>query len=203
MQIKKIFPLVILCGSTFASAAPVYLTSPVDPSLAASSLIDFNAEAQGSFVSRSFGGGAVTIGTAGSALDIENSYLGGYGTSGNYFANAAGGNGFDIVFTDDVSAFGFNWGSANVAWTMQLFDASSILIGSFVVPAQSGAFAGFVGVDGNGLMIKSVNMVPSAYDYVLLDDLKFTPCGTSVPEPAPLALLGLGMLGFLGARRRK
>lgn len=203
MKIKQIFPLLVLCASTFASAAPVFMTNPVDPSLAGSSVVDFTGEAQGYFSSRTFGGGDVTVNTTGSDLNIENTYGGSYASSGNYLANGAGGNGFNIVFANAVSAFGFNWGAADRPWTMRLFDASNAMIGSFAVAAQTDPYAAFIGADGNGQTIKSINMVASSYDYMLLDNLQYTASNASVPEPTTLAMLGLGMLGLFGARRRK
>lgn len=192
-----------LFAATSASAAPIYLTNSADSSLSGSTLLNFNAEALGSFNSRAFGSN-VTLSTSGTALNVESIYAGSYAATGNYVANGSGGNSFDLVFTNAVSAFGFNWGAADMSWTMNLLDSSNTLIGSLFVAAQTDPYAAFIGANGNGQLIKTVQMVQANYDYILLDDLQFVQgSGTAVPEPASVALLGLSLAGLAALRRRK
>jgi len=50
-------------------------------------------------------------------------------------------------------------------------------------------------------MVLSSSFQPSGTDGVLKGGFELT--GNSIPEPASIALLGLGLLGFAGSRRRK
>lgn len=199
---KKFQIIVVLLTICFGSqVSATLITSSGDSSLTGSTLIDFNSEALGSFSSRTFNGD-VTF-NANNIMTVETTYSGEYGSSGAYIGTPGGsGNGdFDIVFATVVSAFGFSWGAADQAWTMDLFDASDVLIDSINITAQSYPYIGFIGA--NDSEISRVSM-SSFYgnDYILLDDFQYV-TSTTVPEPTTLALIGLGLIGVRFSKRKK
>lgn len=205
---KKFFAVLGFFLASGVSAAPTFITNPSDFSLTGSTLINFESELQGSFTSRTFGN-AVTVASSGTNPFYVSSFYGGsFGTTGTYIETQSTPDPINFGFASDVSAFGFSWGAADQPWTFDIFDSGNNLLASFNVPAQSGNYAGFIGVNGGGASIASARLTNHSsygYDYVLIDNLQYvndTASSSSVPEPTSIALLGLGLLGFAASRRK-
>jgi hypothetical protein len=124
--------------------------------------------------------------------------------SGTFMNVAAGfGTGFSFVYSAPNSAGlvsvhdGLN-GSGNVLAILAL---PTTLSGP--CPGYNAGFCPFVqiGVAFEGIA-KSVSFSGVA-NQIVLDDVTFGSAGTSVPEPATFALLGLGMIGAAFARRKR
>lgn len=191
--------------ATQAIAAPIHGTSGfAAPTVAAQTgVATFDTAALGTFAS--VVSGDVTVSGIGGNLRVSDTYAGAYNGRGTaYLDNDQGRtSGFRFDFTDVVGAFAFNWGASDVSWTLSAFDATGHLLESVLAPITNGSNAGdFFGLSDAG--IKYATLVSSnarSQDWVFVDNVSFA--AAAVPEPASIALVGLGLAGVVGLRRRR
>ena len=143
--------------------------------------------------------------------DANGMFLAGPGQSTNPTTalgqNAPASDALDVAFSINVTALGFdifqNFGGGSQSGSTQLYPVSvfgtSGLLGSTLVSVPSGG-SGFFGVISTSDLIthSSVNL-PTAFD--VIDTVEFGVA--QAPEPATLALIGVGLVGIAAARRRK
>lgn len=203
----------LLCVMSPNPALCIPVTDPLDPALATGSVIDFGSQPVGTYNSLAID---VVIFTADDkTFQIGATYSGNYNTSGQYLGNTS--TGFSAItfsFSTSVDAFGFNWGGSDTIWTLTAYDSSDNPLESYNLPAvgssNTGDFFGlaaddiayatlvqtgslnqfsFLGVAGLGLSLN---------DEVFIDNFSYKP----VPEPATMLLLGSGLVGLAGFRRK-
>lgn len=91
-------------------------------------------------------------------------------------------------------------GMSNASAQYQLYDLSNVLVHTSAMILGSST-SSYLASGYSGLVSRVVVLTPVA-DFIVMDDLTFHR-SNDVPEPATLALFGLGLLGFAAARRRK
>jgi hypothetical protein len=112
-------------------------------------------------------------------------------------------------FSTPVNAFGFNMGASNEDWILRAYDSSSGILEAFTLPQTWFSNAGdFFGIANPNIAYATLTQVtsvnePGGIDYIIMDNFKYvTGQINSVPEPATMLLLGSGLLGLLGFRRK-
>jgi hypothetical protein len=103
----------------------------------------------------------------------------------------------------EVSAFGFALNGLDTDWTMDTYDASDNLLGSYLIPSQSPGLTGpdrrgYVGATEASYIAYATFTSPADSDWALIDDFTYV---VAAPEPGTGLLLGAGLVG-LALRRR-
>jgi hypothetical protein len=188
--IKSIFTALALFAAANTFATPI--TSITDSNLAGAVLESFNVSPTGSNGNLTFGDVHITGGN----VTWSSAYGNSYGMGGGGVLNWSGSN-FTMTFNTDISAFGIWNGAQNYVWQYKAYDASGNLLETV---NTSGACCGpqFNGIAQAG--IRSVVFVANG-DVGVFDNLYYT--AGQVPEPASIALLGIGLIGFAASRRKK
>ncbi|HEX3349937.1 MAG TPA: PEP-CTERM sorting domain-containing protein [Acetobacteraceae bacterium] len=152
--------------------------------------------------------------SSGSSVTVKTA---GHVDTGNGFANISpvkNGTLTDLIFTPDdptlFSDFSFRGqleragftGTVDVNVTDQFGTVSSLVFNGLAGPNADFARIGVVSLDGE--TIKSVEILtPGSETFKEVKQIEFSASGLPVPEPASVALLGIGLLGLGIAHRRK
>lgn len=125
--------------------------------------------------------------------------------NGVYHDDASGADFATFSFDFDVESITFGYsGQGFGVFTGQVLDAAGDVIDSFFDADTSGCtFCGTVTLTGIGIRAFRFGDNPDGGALSAIDDLIIVPETVTVPAPGALALLGLGLVGFRVARRRK
>lgn len=122
------------------------------------------------------------------------------GASGQNLDIVGVGGGATLSFDFDVTSFEFIFGGNIGEFSIEAKDISNNIVDSFFqTSTSSGEFAGPLTLSGTG--IRSIFWNDTQGGFAPIDNITITT--GSVPEPASLALLGLGLAGIGFSRKKK
>jgi hypothetical protein len=127
--------------------------------------------------------------------------------SGTQYFNTDGT--FSVAFSAPISAFGFygtDIGDVGASLTLTLTDSlgntSTLDVGNRVNPDADGS-ALYFGFFDQGTTYTSISFAGAGSDVFGFDDFSVGSSAEVVPEPASMALLGVGLLGLRAIRRKR
>ena len=170
------------------------------------SVYDFESDAASSFRVRDFGD--FTIDATGSGIYLaevrENT-----GNNDIYINTSSNVASTNLVFDMDVTVFGFDWiAEGNDTWDHSIFSFNGTTYdlgtpwntGFFGLVENSGTIAaGSVFSFGQ----QSTNWSGMSFDNITYSSNATNDAPAPVPEPTTILLLGTGLIGFTGLRKRK
>ena len=218
---QKIFTIAIAGILSFASqamATPIAgLGLPTDDiNLSGGTVIDFEG---GPVNAPSLSLSGVTF-TSYRNIVVDTVFAGNLNTRGQYYLNNFLPDGqlqppaqdklemwFRFDFENSTDAFGFLLGASDMNWTLSAFDTNGLLEDMTILPVQSSNDGDYFGIAHQGIsyaILSATIEIPGIVidDYVFIDNFTYRNA-RQVPEPAPLALLGLGLIGLGLLKRRK
>lgn len=130
---------------------------------------------------------------------ISSEYADNYNSTGSYYDNDQGNlQQISLAFDAPVEAFAFNWGAADVIWTLDLFSGANLLASYQLTPTFASNAKEYFGFTGTGITSATFSHVGG--DWVFIDNLTYG--AGAVPEPASWAMMIIGF-GLVGAASRR